>query len=153
MKDQQHTHTSEPWKINNDRMADEPYRIVIFGEGGHRIALCYKEGNFVYVPEKQAEANAKRIVDCVNALQGIENPAEWVEEVKQSGWVRGYQAASKQSPYPEMYDQLEKKNASLLAALDELLKVTSKHPFDMKKLFDAKEKARKVIKSSVTARP
>ena len=74
-------HTKEPWSINNSRVVDQPYRLVIYASC-RRIALCFKEGNSIYVSEKEAEANAKRIVDCVNALEGIENPKEWVDVMR-----------------------------------------------------------------------
>lgn len=37
-----------------------------------------------HVTEEVAEANARRIVDCVNALDGIENPQEFVQKARQA---------------------------------------------------------------------
>lgn len=32
--------------------------------------------------KQEADTNAKRIVDCVNAMAGIKNPAEWMSAVR-----------------------------------------------------------------------
>ena len=73
-------HTPEPWKVNQSRHENEPYKIVLWSSF-RRIAKVYHEGKSIYENEKTSEANAKRIVDCVNALAGIENPKEFVERM------------------------------------------------------------------------
>jgi len=51
-------HRPEPWQVDNLRVEDSAKSIV---------ALT------------QSEANAKRIVACVNACEGISDPEKWIE--------------------------------------------------------------------------
>lgn len=69
-------HTPEPWKI-----AYEKGSIYIEDvETMLNQVVVFKYGQM----EGKDEANAARIVECVNALAGIENPKEWVDKIKQS---------------------------------------------------------------------
>jgi len=77
-------HDKEPWKWEErDR------------EFGNMPALYNIDGQLIlnlgddeqYYPACGMEpnkANAKRIVDCVNAMSGIDNPAEFMAEIKEA---------------------------------------------------------------------
>jgi hypothetical protein len=68
------THTPGPWKIDESR----PHLILLpeKAESGHgsKYVVCGGGNN---------EANAERIVACVNAMQGIENPQfKWLAVIR-----------------------------------------------------------------------
>ena len=68
-------HTAEPWQI-----AYEDLSIYIEDkETGLNQVVCFKFGK----DDEKDEANAARIVECVNALAGIDNPIEWVRMVRE----------------------------------------------------------------------
>lgn len=56
------THTPEPWSTNGR---------IIESEDGEPIVKLLRPVGIIHIPE--AEANARRIVSCVNACKGI-NP-------------------------------------------------------------------------------
>ena len=64
-------HTPEPWH----QFAFEVYDgdNCIIADCGYAEDIIGKDG---------MKANAARIVACVNALAGIENPEEWVKQAK-----------------------------------------------------------------------
>jgi hypothetical protein len=62
------THSPEPWTIQ--------FGNVLFDANGRDV-------HYGYFDHQMPPANAERIVACVNALQGIENPQEFVQEVKE----------------------------------------------------------------------
>lgn len=64
-------HTPEPWEVYNE------HYITASDE---KIACQFFDRMDYYYSNK--DANAARIVECVNALAGIENPAEWVKRMK-----------------------------------------------------------------------
>lgn len=66
------THSPEPWTV-------EDYNS---GCGFVRDANN-QDIHYGYYDQEMPPANAERIVACVNALQGIENPQEFVEEAKE----------------------------------------------------------------------
>lgn len=53
-------HTPEPWTVR------EFYNNYVITHGVNDIVL-----------EVNNEHNSKRIVECVNAFEGVENPSEW----------------------------------------------------------------------------
>ena len=62
-------HIQEPWKIDTIRGSnDDGWEVYLIPETG-------PESDW---HRKIAKANAARIVACVNALAGIENPAEYI---------------------------------------------------------------------------
>ncbi len=61
------THTPEPWEVGTSGTAVTNGKMVIC-----RISDSH------LLDEGEAEANTKRIVECVNALKGIDNPSQWV---------------------------------------------------------------------------
>lgn len=67
------THTPEPWSF----IECEDYVFEIDGQNGN---IC--EVRSTNMTNDFDEANAKRIVECVNAMAGIENPVEFMEVVK-----------------------------------------------------------------------
>ena len=73
-------HTPEPWELNpttENRSITSKNGVIVF---------CYD----VSIPDSAQhipKANATRIVECVNALAGIENPAEWVEKMNKIAFV------------------------------------------------------------------
>lgn len=58
-------HTPEPWHLGEQTS----YGTNILDSNGNIIPYDF-DGGFDHV-------NAERIVQCVNALQGVENPSEW----------------------------------------------------------------------------
>lgn len=82
-------HTPEPWKLDI-RNAEECICSTNYTE------TCVVALNDMYsnVYEKNL-ANAQRIVDCVNAMQGIENPIERMRCLKEEleycqSWLNTY---------------------------------------------------------------
>lgn len=65
-------HTPEPWHQFAFEVYDDDNCII--ADCGYAADVFGKEG---------MKANAARIVACVNALAGIENPEEWVKEAKE----------------------------------------------------------------------
>ncbi len=67
-----------PWRIVDDYSieADGAYGIIV------PVARCYVKAASGGSREN-AIANAKRIIECVNSLEGIENPTEWVAKMKE----------------------------------------------------------------------
>jgi hypothetical protein len=66
-------HTPAPWIVSGDRVVTKDCNTtkVIFRHN--------TEGSVGHQPDfpgwEQAQANAARIVECVNALEGVENPS------------------------------------------------------------------------------
>lgn len=87
-------HTPEPWKVTADSRA----HIVIDTEGNE---ICVLE----------SEANARRIVACVNTLKEIKT--EWLEQEK-SIIVLG-------APIADRFREIEAQRDELLAALEACL--------------------------------
>lgn len=71
-------HTPEPWVFNQVEMkvkgSGDTQGLTIIANVSPN--MDYSRGMFTQC------ANAQRIVECVNALAGIPNPAEWVEYMK-----------------------------------------------------------------------
>lgn len=73
-------HTPEPWIINS--LPDAGNGIEIKSEAKDFILLCRcgcsshygRDGNYA-IEKEEANANANRIVACVNACQGIDSEA------------------------------------------------------------------------------
>ena len=72
-------HTQEPW-----RTGPTPFYLKA-GQTGSPITIRSphhtEEIATVWTCALPTEANAKRIVDCVNALKGIENPNNFIKEL------------------------------------------------------------------------
>jgi hypothetical protein len=58
------THTPEPWRIRTDL----PQPVIASESGQYVVAI-------------PSEVNASRIVECVNAMEGIQNPAEFIASI------------------------------------------------------------------------
>ena len=72
-------HTPEPWVIDNrDRLATNFYSDDATGS---IIGGC-QDYQFAYRPLDERLANARRIVACVNACEGMEDPAAEIAELK-----------------------------------------------------------------------
>ena len=99
-------HTPEPWHVDNT-----VYKRSRTSINNHTIDVWYGlEFNDVTIKEETSRANAKRIVECVNAMEGVKNPSEFMEVVKKLEL--------------DAYKALEKKHADvieLLNTLDHLL--------------------------------
>jgi len=63
-------HTSEPWVVYNAGDEGDTY-------------IGDKEGHVSPIAENFAEADAFRVVTCVNAMAGIEDPAAFVKAVRE----------------------------------------------------------------------
>ena len=69
-------HTPEPWVL------DEDWHSV--KAQGSTLADCIEPyGVLEDIAEEIAKANAQRIVDCVNAMAGIDDPEKWMKEVRE----------------------------------------------------------------------
>lgn len=74
------THTPGKWGINFATHENQPYKIIIYSKNSsHRIALCFKEDNPVYIKESEAEANAYLIAAAPELLQCLENALAVIE--------------------------------------------------------------------------
>lgn len=75
------THTPEPWKLGRagSVISESKDGLEIIGATGEE-AINYYGGNLI--AESISQANAARIVACVNACAGIENPQEYMKGVK-----------------------------------------------------------------------
>lgn len=72
------SHTKEPWAV--DSVMSEAMHDIILDyhapDGGYPTVVAMAHGYKDEFPSVlEAEANARRIVACVNACAGIENPA------------------------------------------------------------------------------
>lgn len=68
-------HTPEPWEVGMSGLSFTNGKIVL-----GRVNYSH------LIDEGEPKANAQRIVSCVNAMHGIENPSEWVKTVKEVNW-------------------------------------------------------------------
>lgn len=78
-------HTPEPWFQSHREGKDGGYRTEIYDNAGETIATL----TWYARPQDETgaigtyrEANAKRIISCVNALEGIEDPEGWIRDIK-----------------------------------------------------------------------
>lgn len=94
-------HTPEPWHVSTDGYAVSIPR----GHGETTVADCFDAGRDEFPATRQA--NARRIVACVNACEGI--GTETLE--KERSYVRGHKGLLDER------NRLREINAELLAAL------------------------------------
>ena len=68
-------HTPGPWRFSKDSM-----RVYFTDASGEEPPICDMEVNDIMAIEdrREVEANAARIVACVNACDGISDPAEFI---------------------------------------------------------------------------
>lgn len=66
-------HTPGPWEVNYFVDHDEE-GSCIEAAGRNVATLYFRHGKYKAVLAEQSEANAARIVACVNACEGIERP-------------------------------------------------------------------------------
>lgn len=77
---QDHQHSEEPWCILPASGEDGSRGVYIYADG-EDVCDLYTERKDEHgikrglIPFPHAEANAKRIVECVNACAGIDNPS------------------------------------------------------------------------------
>lgn len=72
-------HTAGEWTINiiNQPMGNhKTNREILYKINQEKMPIDIH-------PDEESYANAKRIVDCVNACQGIDNPKEAIESMKE----------------------------------------------------------------------
>jgi hypothetical protein len=67
------THTPEPWRTNQT----QDMYSVWGGDDFHVTTMSSLR------TERESFDNAKRIVKCVNAMEGIENPEDFMKTVKE----------------------------------------------------------------------
>ena len=65
-------HSREPWYFSHG------YIQAAAPEKGEAKLVC--DMSWICHPDGIGQANAKRIVDCVNAMEGIEDPIEFMEK-------------------------------------------------------------------------
>lgn len=105
-------HAKEPWKVDSPIGAAHP---EIKDVDGRRVAVI--AGTYPMGP-KQDDANAARIVACVIACAGMEDPEQEIMLLRQSVRYEGDVAA-------DAVDEVHKQRAEiaiLKAQLDELLR-------------------------------
>lgn len=81
--DNKQKHTAEPWAL--DKEIDGVYADSITWVKGGWGLVCKttNQTRCNFTPSVEVcEANAKRIVDCVNALDGIDDVSGFIEEMK-----------------------------------------------------------------------
>lgn len=71
-------HTSEPWTTGIDWVDDD---VIVFGGPYGKTAVADLLGANMPTDNEVIEANARRIVQCINACAGIENPGESIKEL------------------------------------------------------------------------
>jgi len=117
-------HTSEPWEWHRDILLGGPNKcttILEAEDSGEHYGLHSAE-----LQMENEEADKVRIVACVNALAGVEDPQAWME-----GVARLRKAANEWFPIsPERFLSMKLKNPenqvhnALAAALANLDKMT-----------------------------
>jgi hypothetical protein len=74
-------HTPEPWALSSEsaRIIVEPPAFE--GAGSRRFigSTCGHPNSWIYPTEESGEANALRIVSCVNACAGMEDPGKEIQ--------------------------------------------------------------------------
>ena len=88
MTDQKHT--KEPWRVSNNELGFADFDILTEKHVGYPnvgiarlVDECfsdYKLGS-VALHIEEVRANGKRIVECVNACAGIENPKDFIAQL------------------------------------------------------------------------
>lgn len=78
-------HTHEPWE--SKEFGQRCYGAAIHGPFGVTIGHFADNGTYgaagsYSITKAEASANAKRVVQCVNACTGIEDPAEAIREAR-----------------------------------------------------------------------
>jgi len=73
-------HTPEPWRLGP--VGPSRTHTQISGEGWSSFASVVTKMASEENLSEQGVANAQRIIDCVNAMAGIENPEEFVRTAK-----------------------------------------------------------------------
>ena len=75
-------HTPEPW-LDDRATHDDPYQnIKILGDENRGICWLWIDDAPVDDWNAEQRANAARIIDCVNACAGMEDPAAEIAELK-----------------------------------------------------------------------
>ena len=89
-------HTPEPWERVHGIIVQSPFQKI--PNGTRSLTICRTDNP--RMGEQEEGANAKRIVDCVNACAGMDDPAKEIASLKET-------------------------NADLLAALESFLRAPS----------------------------
>lgn len=92
----QEAHTPEPWEIRTSahyKFEDCSHREIIVDPDGDEGGIVIGEIFYSDTGDDEAEANARRIVACVNALAGI--PIETIEALPEGELARLIQEMGK----------------------------------------------------------
>lgn len=119
-------HTPEPFYTDSDRDVSFIY------SGMEKVCQFFDRDEDDF---DNKDANAKRIVECVNAMEGIKDPAEFMEVVKQLE-LDAYQKLKQQIQNSELRNVVAKEKAPELfkqqmlkrLTADELMDFDHKHP-------------------------
>jgi len=72
-------HTAGPWTFNRNTAATHADNCIQAKEGDRSVNIFYLRDSYWAREHNNvpyhAEANAARIVECVNSLEGVQNPA------------------------------------------------------------------------------
>lgn len=98
-------HTPEPWQQGLTK------HYIVNGESNLHIAVCHYEN----------EANAARIVACVNAMRGIENPQSFIETVKHLKLDAYETAKQRADAFEQECKSLTKKHGAAMKEISELV--------------------------------
>lgn len=104
-------HTKEPWAVDTDNRDGMEWNNHIVSLKSPHLRICFMahDGTDENV---RGEANARRIVVCVNACAGIDDPELWVAQMR---FMDSDHTASL-----EIIGELTKQRDELLAALKRL---------------------------------
>lgn len=71
-------HSKGPWSVDRNELFD--IDVVRSYDGKYITLFAYR--NLTHAEEQEQKANAARIVKCVNLLEGVENPAEYIQAAR-----------------------------------------------------------------------
>jgi hypothetical protein len=138
------THTPEPWRLGRTELTE------LWAEET-RLGVMFANN----IPYHTDEANANRIITCVNALAGIESPLKWVEEMKvqSAEWNLYAKCVDEQIiDRNSLIDKLQSQNKKLIEALKLLILLkdrkdtVGKDEFYIESQKEAWEKAKEALK-------
>jgi hypothetical protein len=78
-------HTAEPWEVHENGMPEHRYFTILRGAidvGPRREGEPIAHNRYSAMHPDEDKANAERIVACVNALEGIENPSTILRDME-----------------------------------------------------------------------
>ena len=125
-------HTKEPWRIDRDDRPDMEWNNHIVSEAEPHLTICFMSHDGT--PENTTgEANARRIVACVNALAGftteeIEAGVDLVKLKRQRDDLLAAQEGIKKAAYYDGYTERETEVRDAIQALEDAVSIFGPEP-------------------------